>query len=410
MPSTCLYLQMHQPPRLRRFNIFTDDTRYFDDDLNRSLLQRIAARCYDPTLDLLRRLTDRHRGDFRLGLSVSGSLLDQLTRHAPDTLERLVKLAGTGDVEILGETDHHSIASAVGGDEARPARREFGRQIDLHTAAVERRFGQRPTVFRNTELIHSDAIAVAVARRPQGFLGVLAEGADHVLGDRSPNHLYRAHGTNLGLLLRNHRLSDAIAFRFTNADGRNTTLTADAFAERVAAQPGEVVNLFMDFETFGEHLWASTGIFTFLERLPAALLDRGCFFLTPSEAMDTLPAAGILSTPAPTSWADARRDTSAWLGNAMQQSATQRLYALAPLATGPAVARHHPELLRDWRRLTTSDHVYYMATPAPQHAGDETVHQYFSPYDSPYDAYINFMNILGHLTPRLEAAAARSAD
>jgi alpha-amylase len=301
--------------------------------------------------------------------------------YAPDALECFQELVATGGVELLGETYYHSLSALVD-----PV--EFATQAALHRDTVGRVFGVRPTVFRNTELIYDDAIAPLVAR--MGYRAMLVEGADRVLDWRSANYVYdAASAPGLRLLPRNYQLSDDVGFRFSNRDWNGWPLSADRYASWLAASGGTNVNLFMDYETFGEHQWADTGIFEFLRHLPAELDRRNLRCVHPSELAQRTPVAP-LSFPVPTSWADIERDTSAWLGNRMQRAAHERLYRLgrAILAAGD------PKRLQDWRRLTTSDHCYYMCT---QWFADGDVHKYFNPYDSPYDAFVAFMNVLTDL-------------
>lgn len=391
MPSITLYAQVHQPYRLSRFRVFDigGDGGPFDDALNAAVVRRVAAKCYLPATRLLTRLVRETDGEFRLALSLTGTLLEQLKAHAPEALEAFQSLVATGHVELLGETYHHSLSALKDHD-------EFRAQAGLHRAALERHFGAAPRVFRNTELIYWDGLAPAIA--DMGFEGVLMEGADHVLRGRSPNHAYTAAGVpGLRLLPRNYSLSDDIGFRFSNRDWPAWPLRAETYAEWLHAGGGDSVHLFLDYETFGEHQWEETGIFGFLARLPHECRTRGMPFATPSELLDR-PTMGALSVDRPTSWADTERDVSAWLGNPLQDAAHDRLYALrgAALAAGG-------EALDTWRRLTTSDHVYYMCT---KWFADGDVHTYFSPFETPYDAFISYMNALGHL----ELMLGRPAD
>jgi alpha-amylase len=395
MPAVCLYFQVHQPHRLRRYSVFDADARYFDEQANAQVLRKVAAKCYDPATALLLQLIERHGGDFRLAFSLTGSVLDQFERYAPELIERFAALAQTGCVEFLAETYEHSLAFLYS-----PA--EFDDQVALHAERIDALFGQRPVVFRNSELIYSNQLAVHLAKTGR-YQGVLAEGVDHLLAGRSPNHVYHPPGVpDLGVLLKNYRLSDDIAFRFSDPHWSDYPLTADRYADWLTKSPGQVVGLFMDFETVGEHQWAETGIFEFLRRLPAATIERGGAFLTPSEALDEFEPVGVFDAPRGVSWADSERDLSAWMGNAMQTSALAELYKLEPAIKAAHAAGGDPTLLRDWRRLGCSDHFYYMCT---KYFADGEVHRYFSPYESPYDSYINFMNVLDHLRSRAETAA-----
>ena len=391
MTEICVYAQVHQPYRLRQFRLFDIGSggEYFDDDSNRRLLRRVADKCYLPTNRLLADLIRRSNGEFKVALSLSGALLDQCAEWAPDVLQSFQDLVGTGGVELLGETYFHSLAALISPE-------EFAEQVEQHRRAIYRWFGQRPTVFRNTELIYWDGVAPAVQRL--GFRGMMVEGADHVLGWRSSNYVYEAAtAPGLRLLPRNYRLSDDVGFRFSNRGWDGWPLTAEKYADWLQASEGDSLHLFVDYETFGEHQWANTGIFDFLAQLPWECLRRGLRFAHPSELAARSPVAP-LSFERPTSWADVERDTTAWLGNRLQYAAQERLYGLrsAVLASGD------PRRIQDWRRLTTSDHLYYMCT---KWFADGDVHKYFSPYDSPYDAFVAFMNV----AQDLEQAVAEPA-
>jgi alpha-amylase len=395
VPAVCFYFQVHQPYRLRDYGVFDVGRRsdYFDAKLDEAVLRKVAAKCYRPMNALVEELVARTDGRFRAAYSITGTALEQMERWAPDVIESFRRLAQTGAVEFLAETYHHSL-SFVG------ARDEFDEQVELHSAKVEALLGVRPRVFRNTELIFSNAVARRV--HDLGFAGVLAEGADRVLGWRSPHFVYTAQGTpDLPLLLKSYKLSDDIAFRFGNRGWEGWPLTTEKFASwlhRVNGG-GETINLFMDYETFGEHQWAETGIFEFMRALPEAVLAHGDMrFATPSEVIATCPPRGELDVRDFVSWADSERDLTAWLGNAMQASSLRALYALRDdvLASGDARA------LEDFRRLTTSDHFYYMCT---KYFADGDVHKYFSPYESPYEAHIAFMNALSDLTLRVSRGA-----
>jgi alpha-amylase len=389
MPELCLYVQVHQPYRLGSYRVFDigRGSDYFDVALNRRILRRVAERCYVPANRLLAEAIRASSGAFRFAMSLSGVALEQLARDAPEALESFQALVATGGVELLGETYHHSLAALRDPD-------EFHEQVELHRAAIRRHFGVRPSVFRNTELICSDAIAPQVARL--GYAAMLVEGADHVLGPRPADAVYRsATAPDLRLLPRNYRLSDDVGFRFSNRDWPGWPLTADTWAGWIAASTGSSVHVFLDYETFGEHQWADTGIFEFLRHLPAALARRNVGCVQPSVLAARVPA-GPLHFPLPTSWADEERDTSAWLGNRIQRAAHERLYRLG----GAVKASGDPDRLEAWRRLTTSDHCYYMST---KRMADGDVHRYFSPHPSPYDGYIAFMNVLTDLERRTAA-------
>ena len=399
MPSVCFYFQVHQPYRLRRYGAFDVGRRhdYFDAALDAAVLRKVADKCYRPMNALVEELVEQTRGRFRAAYSITGTALEQMERWAPDLIDSFRRLVKTGAIELLGETYYHSL-SFLG------SRDEFDEQVQMHAAKIEALFGVRTRVFRNTELIFSNA----VARRAHdlGFVGALAEGADRVLGWRSPHFLYTAAGTaDLPVLLKSYRLSDDIAFRFGNRGWESWPMTAEKFAGWLHAVNGcgEAVNLFMDYETFGEHQWEDTGIFEFMRKLPEAVLAHPDMdFATPSEVLARYEPRDELDIHDFVSWADTERDLTAWLGNAMQGAALRSLYALreAILASGD------PHLREDFRRLTTSDHLYYMCT---KWFADGDVHKYFSPYESPYEAHIAFMNTLVDLSLRARLGAQRPA-
>ncbi|MDD5010578.1 MAG: glycoside hydrolase family 57 protein [Phycisphaerae bacterium] len=389
MASVCFYFQVHQPFRLRNYTIFDTDNNYFDDAKNAQICKKVANKCYLPTNRLMLDLIKKHNGKFRISYSITGVLMEQLEMYAPEVLATFKELAETGCVEFLAETYYHSLSSLY-------SRNEFKDQIKKHQAAIQRLFGQTPRVFRNTELIYNNYIA-ELLENIGGFDAILAEGADHILGYKSPNFVYRPPKCRgLKLLLKNYRLSDDIAFRFSNRDWSQWPLNAYKFANWVNAVNGcgYVVNLFMDYETFGEHQWEDTGIFNFLRHLPEEILKHpDNNFKTPSEVAAGYDAADVIDVPHTISWADIERDLSAWLGNPMQQNAIIELYKLEEKIKSTA----DESIIRDWRKLQTSDHFYYMCT---KWFADGDVHKYFNPYDSPYDSYINFMNVMENLNFR----------
>lgn len=392
MASVCFYFQVHQPYRLRRYSVFDTDQHYFDDLKNAELLRKISQRCYLPANKMLLETIRKHNGKFKIAFSLSGMVLEQIEKFEPTVLESFRELAKTGCVEFLSETYHHSLAFLYSRD-------EFRAQVDLHRAKIKSLFDQEPRVFRNTELIYNNDLAHFVAH--MGYDGCLSEGADTVLGFRSPNYVYKPPaGTKLKLLLKNYRLSDDIAFRFSNRAWEQWPLSAEKFAKWINQINGHgfLCNLFMDYETFGEHQHVETGIFDFIRQVPGEILKASTenHFVTPSEAIDKYEPAGEIDVPHMISWADTERDLSAWLGNAMQSNALHELYKLE----GPLKEKGDAALLEDWRRLTTSDHYYYMCT---KHWADGDVHKYFSPYESPYDSYINFMNVMDNVQARMRA-------
>lgn len=381
-----MYFQIHQPFRLRKSRIFDSPGVHelFDTDANAVITQKVARKCYVPANALLLELIERHAGRFRVAMSITGTVVEQLRLYAPDALESFQRLMRTGCVELLGETYYHSLA-AVRHEE------EFRAQVTVHREMCRNVFGVAPAVFRNTELIYDDRIGRLASEL--GFIAVMAEGADDILGWRSPNFVYAHPQCPIRLMLRNYRLSDDVAFRFSDRRWSEFPLTADRFANWVhqTSGNGTQVNLFMDFETFGEHQWEDTGIFHFFRHFPDALFTQPDWnFATPSEVVAAYAPAAELSVGRTMSWADAERDLSAWSGNRIQQAALDRLYGMRHdvLATGDAA------VIDAWRKLQTSDHVYYMSTKC---AEDGAVHSYFSPFGSPYDAFISLQNAMHHL-------------
>jgi alpha-amylase len=389
MASVCFYFQVHQPFRLRRYSVFDTDRNYFDDFKNADICRKVATKCYLPATRMLLETVRAHDGRFRCAFSVTGTALEQMEKSTPEVIENFKALAATGAVEFLDETYHHSLAFLYSRD-------EFRAQVEAHRAKIKELFGQDPRVFRNTELIYNNDVGHFVSH--MGYDGICAEGADQVLGYRTPNFVYRPpHAPRTKLLLKNYRLSDDIASRFSNRAWTQWPLTAEKFATWINQINGNglVCNLFLNLETFGEHQWADTGIFDFMRHLPTHVLKHpDNEFLTPSQVVDKFEPAGDVDVPHMTSWVQDERDLSVWLGNAMQSNALHELYKLE----GPVKEKADPVLLDDWRKLTTSDHFYYMAT---KHWADAEAQRYFSPYESPYDAYINFMNILDNVQSRL---------
>ncbi len=389
MASVVFYFQVHQPFRLRRYTIFDSDTSYFDEYRNEEICRKVAGKCYLPANRLILDLVRQHEGRFRVSYSLTGTVIEQFQRWAPEVMDTFKALADTGSVEFISETYYHSLAFLYNRD-------EFVRQTQIHAERMEDLFGQTPRIFRNTELTYNNDVAQVVD--DMGFDAILTEGADYVLGYRSPNFIYNPPNcAKLRMLLKNYRLSDDIAFRFSNRGWKEWPLKAEKFAGWVDQINGNgyICNLFMDYETFGEHQWADTGIFEFLRALPGKVMESGKNdFLTVSEAVDRYPTVGEIDVPNMISWADTERDLSAWLGNSMQANALHDVYALAE----EVLATEDPVLIGDWRKLQTSDHFYYMCT---KWFADGDVHKYFNPYESPYDAYINYMNILDSVRSRI---------
>ncbi|MBP9667565.1 glycoside hydrolase family 57 protein [Candidatus Saccharibacteria bacterium] len=394
--SIVLYLHVHQPWRVRNYSIFdvSEAHDYFNDldasseRHNQSVFEKVASKSYRPMNELLQKMLASHP-DFKLSLSITGTFLEQCERWAPDVLESFKALVNTGRVEIVAETYYHSLAFFYSRD-------EFVHQVEAHKQKIRDVFGVETAVFRNTELSYNNDLAQWADE--YGFKGILAEGWDPILGWRSPNYLYKPAGTkNIGLLMKNYRLSDDIAFRFSDKAWAAWPLAAGTFNEWVMASGSDspLVNLFMDYETFGEHQWADTGIFNFFEEFVGTWLSTtDNSFATVSEAIDANQPVDEVSMPYTVTWADSERDLSAWLGNSMQHEAMRHLYALEHdvMRTG------NLELISDWRNLQTSDHAYYMCT---KWFRDGDVHAYFSPYESPYDAFLYYMNAIRDMRYRV---------
>lgn len=392
MRSICFYFQVHQPYRLRTYRFFDigDKHNYLDDHSNSMILRRVAEKCYLPMNQLLLDLIQKHGTSFKVSFSISGTALDQFEAFNPEIIQSFKKLADTGNVEFLTETYSHSLASLK-------SKAEFTRQVQMHSEKTEKLFDQKPVTFRNTELIYSDEIGSMVS--DMGYKLMLTEGAKHVLGWRSPNYLYNsAANPELKLLLKNFRLSDDIAFRFSQQSWKDWPLTSEKFGTWLSnISPDEqVVNLFMDYETFGEHQWVETGIFDFMRSLPEKVFSLTNFsFATPREIGDALQPVSPIQVPTPISWADEERDLTAWLGNDMQDEAFDKLYDLEDRVN----ACNSEQINKDWQYLQTSDHFYYMCT---KWFSDGDVHSYFNPYGTPYDAFINYMNVLSDFIIRVE--------
>ena len=400
MRSICFYFQVHQPMRLRSYRFFDIGEKhdYFDDLNNAQIMRKVAQKNYLPMNSLLLDLIHEYGSAFKVSFSISGTALDQFEAYAPDVLESFKRLAETGQVEFLAETYSHSLS-------ALKSKQEFTSQVKEQAAKIESLFGQRPSTFRNTELIYSDEIGALVA--DLGYDVMLTEGAKHVMGWRSPNYLYtNAINPKLKLLLKNFQLSDDIAFRFSQQSWKEWPLTTEKFVGWLnQLDPKEdVVNLFMDYETFGEHQWAETGIFDFMKALPARVFSHSDFtFNTPLELGQTLQAVAPIHVPYPISWADEERDLTAWLGNELQDEAFDKLYALEEKVQ----QCHDPQIHHDWLYLQTSDHFYYMCT---KWFSDGDVHKYFNPYGTPYEAFINYMNVLSDFIIRVEKNTTYGKD
>lgn len=391
-----LYLHIHQPLRVRDYSVFDTAERhdYFGPFTeshrnNKEIFEKVAEKSYRPMAKRLLETLNNYP-EFKISLSITGTFIEQALAWAPDVLDAFRVLVATGRCEILAETYYHSLAFFY-------SREEFERQVAKHHEAIKKYFGYTPTAFRNTELSYNNALAKWADAA--GYKAIVAEGWDPILCWRSPNNVYRPVDTEqIKLLMKNYRLSDDVAFRFGNKAWEEYPLSAEkysAWLETSLDTDGEIINLFMDFETFGENVWADTGIFEFFSEFVAKWLAKpNHTFYTVSEAADEFDAVDTIDNPDTTTWADAERDLSAWLGNQMQQEAMRYLYELEP----DILRTRDEELINDWRRLTTSDHAYYMCT---KYFTDGDVHAYFSPYNSPYEAFLYFMNALRDVRYRI---------
>ncbi|MDR1737303.1 MAG: glycoside hydrolase family 57 protein [Candidatus Symbiothrix sp.] len=387
MKTICFYFQIHQPFRLKRYRFFDigADHYYYDDFANEEIIRGIAERTYFPANRMLLDLIKEHNGKFKVAFSISGVLLEQMEIYVPEAVEQFKELARTGCVEFLAETYNHSLSSLY--DEE-----EFKKQVKAHTAKIQSLFGQKPVVFRNTDLIYSDDVAMQVAAL--GFKAMLVEGARFMLGWKSPNYMYSAAtAPKLKLLARNMRFSDDVAFRFSNYNWNEYPLVADKYINWIAATPAEeqLINIFMNYDVLGSLQSASTGIFEFFKALPRYALSKGISFSTPSEVAKTMKSMGELTAPYPCSWAGEEKDTSAWLGNVMQQEAVRKLYNIAEKVHLVSDRR----IMQDWNYLQASDHFNFMSSklfPGPS---------VYSPYENAYDAFNNYMNVLSDFIDRV---------
>lgn len=380
MKSLCFYFEVHQPYRLRWF--WPDEKngfdRYFDNKTNKEIFDKVTQKCYLPANNTLLNLIDEYNGQFKYSLSVTGTLLSQAEKWNNDVIETFAQMAQSGCVEFIEETNYHSLASLFENHD------EFKEQIIEHRENIKSLLGITPQIFRNTELIYNNKIAATASE--MGYKAILSEGIEYVLGDRSPNYVYKAKNTDIKLLLRNYKLSDDIGYRFSSRMWPEYPLLADKWANWAKDSQGDTLNIFMDYETFGEHQWVDTGIFKFMEALPGEILQRDLEFNTPSEIINKYDVideidVGEFST---ISWADMERDTSAWIGNYIQRRCFEDIKLLQPYV----YKTNNKELINIWRHLLTSDHFYYMSTKA---LNDGDVHSYFSVYSSPFDAAINYM-------------------
>ncbi len=403
MVSVCFYFQVHQPFRVRKFSIFDigNSNNYFEERSNlklnnEAILRKVANKCYLPANKLMLELLNKHP-EFKISYSISGTALEQFEKYYPEVITSFQKLVDTKQVELLSETYYHSLSYLY-------SKPEFIEQINLHKSKIKELFNVKPEVFRNTELIYNNEIAKFI--EDLGYKGILAEGWNKHLSWRSPNYIYKPINSNIKLLLKNYKLSDDIAFRFSERSWEEWPLTVEKYAKWINSVngTGECINLFMDYETLGEHQWHETGIFDFISKLPQELLkNKDNNFKTPSELIKTYEPKDSLDIPNLISWADMERDVSAWLGNSMQREALQRLYSVEKLIKGS----NNNNLLDSWRKLQTSDHFYYMCI---KWFNDGDVHKYFNPYENPYDGFIAFMNVLNDIEIRLKKQEVISGE
>ncbi len=392
MRTVCFYFQVHQPFRLKRYRFFDigEDHNYFDEEENSRILKKVAEKCYLPANRVLMNLIKKYGEKFKVSFSISGTALEQFARYEPEVLKSFQELVATGNVELLGETFSHSLSSLTSSE-------EFTEQVKMHSDILMEYFGVEPSVFRNTELIYSNEIGKKVL--DMGFRTMLTEGADRILGWKSPNFVYcNAEAPKLKLLLKNYKLSDDIAFRFSERAWGEWPLTSEKYINWLRSVPAneEIINLFMDYETFGEHQWEETGIFDFMTHFPGIAINETDFsFMTPSEVVATHQPVGSVDVPHPISWADNERDLTAWLGNELQDESYNQLYKLREKVK----KKGDRKLLDDWIKLQTSDHFYYMCT---KFFSDGDVHKYFNPYSTPYEAFVNYMNVLSDFTIRVD--------
>lgn len=400
MKSICLFFQIHQPFRYRRYRFFDigNDHYYYDDYANETTLSKVAEKCYLPTNKLLLKLATKYKGKFKVAFSITGVALDQFELYAPEVIKSFQDLTKTGCVEFLSETYSHSLSSLKDN-------KAFEKQVLLHEQRIFNLFGQKPNVFRNTEMIYSDEIGAHIHK--MGYTAILTEGARHVLGWKSPNFLYvNAINPRMKVLMRNFKFSDDISFRFSNTNWSEFPLTAEKFTGwfNKLHEKEEIINLFLSYETFGQRQPKESGIFDFLEHwVDNVVKIDNLKFVTPTQAVQELQPISIVSVPDPISWADEERDLTSWLGNEMQKEAFEKLYVLSQRMDNCK----NDDLIKDWNYLQESDHFYYMSTKFFS-GNQEQI--YTNPFDSPYEAFINYMNVLSDFTLRLNEDVPDSGE
>ena len=384
MKTVCFYFNLHQPNRLKKYTFFDigKDNFYEDDQLNKEFLDKISAECYLPMNQIMMENIQKFGKQFKFNLSLSGTLIEQMEAHRPDVLQSFIELSKTGQVEFIGQTYYHSLSYIY-------SPTEFERQVKKHSEKIEEHFGHTPKVFRNTGMIYSNDLAARMEK--MGFAGIMAEGIEYYLNGRSCNHLYQApNAVTIKSLIKNYRLSGDITNRFTDTSWSEYPLTPEKYASWLANDSGECLNVFMPYETFGQHIQSDSGVFDFIREIPQAILDKGLTFSTATEITRNLKPKDIYDIHVPMSWRDNEKDLSAWARNNMQQEALQKLYSLEKTV----INSKDEDLIHVWSKLQTSDHFYYMSTKAFE-AGEER--DAISPYDSPYSGYIYFMNALADL-------------
>jgi alpha-amylase len=389
MSSICLYFEVHQPLRLNHFSVFDIGEKndfkinYFNNKLNQEIFEKVANKCYLPTNKILYDLINQYDGKFRISFSLTGTFIEYCQQYMPEVLDSFKKLYKTGAMDIIDETYYHSLSSLYDDLD------EFEEQIQMHNQLIKKIFNYKPKIFRNTETIYDNRIARKIAQL--GYKGILTEGTEKILKERSPNYLYRPTNADIKIMLRNYKLSDDIGFRFSTRNWSEYPLTADKYAQWISRCDGDIINLFLDYETFGEHQWTETGVFEFLKHLPGEILKYNHLdFVTVSEAVNRFNSVGEIDVPWAISWADEDRDVSTWLGNEMQIACFNELKNIGHLIK----SNGNKGLLKTWRSLQTSDHLYYCSTKG---LADGDVHAYFSPYENPYEGFINYMNVLQDL-------------
>lgn len=399
MKSVCFYFTIHQPYRLKRYRFFDigNDHYYYDDFADDDIITRLANASYIPMADTLLDMIKKTNGGFKCSICISGTAIEQLQMYVPEFIDKLRQLADTGCVEFLSGTYAHSLASLEDPE-------EFLREVKMHDDLIQSLFGKRPTVFANTELIYDDDIALLI--KSMGFNTAVTDGAKHILGWKSPNYVYSAAtAPDLKLLLTNDKLAEDISRNFNNPEWDEYPLTADKYIRWIASLPEEeqVINLYLSMDTFGSFLPGYTGIFDFMKALPAFGKESGVEFTTPSDVVAKLKPVGELSIPYPISDIDEARDVSAWKGNELQREALNKLYGVAERVSMCTDRR----LKQDWEYLQSSDHFYYMST---KNMADGADHAAFSPYDSPFAAFTNYMNVLADFLVRVEEQFPESID